>query len=283
MLPCIEPLKTEAPTLFTLPAEIRIAIYELIWDAEDISATAFRDTECPDDTPHELCDGYYASSHLEPLLTCRQFHSDANLFAFSRTTFVIRNPYTALEVTSRLTSRLRPEQISAIRHIAFVADSQHFRQMRKWKEHAFGLPSLQLDELSIVLHRSSYMHYLQDFNTLLVALLRDFQGAKRITYIRNHAKVKPTFHAWYNRFVSVLLKTDHHERFVSSQPRSENTWWDWDFDAKAQTVRLQALPAKSEMDIEEYQGIVKPLLEAWKRSLANEEYDPDPMSRNGFV
>ncbi len=270
----------EKTNFFNLPAEIRTHIWELVFDESDSHSKAFIRNDAPQ---HELNDDYYASDHLTPLLTCRQFHADAHLLAFSRTTFVVRNPYTALDLSNRLRTRLRPRQIASLRSIAFVAEARHFRAMRNWKDCAFGLPLLDLDQLSIILHRSSYWHYLFDFNTIVVSLLRNLRGVRRITYIQNRARVKPNFHMWFNRLAGLVLKTDERERFGVCGGRAETTWWDWRFDLETQTGALFALPAKDpEMSFEQYELFKAPLLERLESSMALEEEDADPMSRNGF-
>lgn len=269
----------EKTGFFTLPAELRTAIYDLVFlDTRPVALTR------SSNVPYELCETYNASDHLQPLLTCRQFHDDAHLLAFSRTTFVVRNPYIAADIAERLTSRLRPEQVQSLRHIAIVAEARHFRQMRQWKSCAFGLSALRLDDITIVLHRSSYCHYLSDFNAMMAVLLRELQGVQRITYVRNQAPVKPHFHTWFNRFTHQILKTDHQQRFLTFEPSPENVWWSWDFDGSTQSASLTALPAKDpSMTITEYQTVITPLYEALQKSIESEEYDNDPMSRNGFV
>lgn len=268
----------EKTGFFDLPAEIRTSIYEIIFDPVKSNSDAFSETL----GPCELNEDYYASDHLAPLMTCRQFYCDAHLLAFSRTTFVVRNPYTALELSSRIQKTLRPAQISSIRSVAFMAEARHFRQMSKWNDSAFGVPSLQLDNLAIVLHRSSYWHYLFDFNTIVVALLRNLQGVGRITYVQNRARVKPNFHMWFNRLVMLILKTDENERFKAN-PVPETTWWGWEFNSASETACLTALPAKKPvMDPTEYQTCVTPLYALLQHSIDIEPEDTDPRSRNGF-
>lgn len=269
----------EKTGFFDLPAEIRTSIYELIFDPVDSQNNAFSS----DLGPRELNENYHASDHLAPLLTCRQFYNDAHLLAFSRTTFVARNPYTSLDLSNRIQKTLRPVQISSIRSIAFVAEARHFRQMSRWNNSAFGVPLLRLTDLAIVLHRSSYWHYLFDFNNLVVSLLRNLQGVARITYMQNRACVKPNFQMWFNRLIMLVLKTDRQERFGKATPVPETTWWEWEFDARAETARLVALPAKRvDMDTGEYEGLVEPLWECLRRSIEVEPEDTDPRSRIGF-
>ena len=270
-------------TIFDLPAEIRTQIWKLVFDPEQSYEHAFQPRRTDGTTQH-LHEDYWASDYLEPLLTCRRFCEDAQLLAFSRTTFAVRNPYTALDLAGRMQSRLRFEQIESIRNIAFVAEARHFRQMHNWKGRAFGMPSLQLDELTILLHRSSYWHYLFDFNAIMTQMLRDFEDTKRIKFIRNHALVKPHFHTWFNRFVNAILTVDRLERFGRAPSNPEKTWWNWKYDGPGQTATLAVAPAREiDVSVDEYNVLMAPLLDWLKRSIEEEEYDLDPMSRNGFV
>lgn len=278
--------KYEQTGFFDLPPEVRTLIYELVFDPIESRTAAFSHPGQAD----SLNENYFAADILAPLLTSRQFHADANLLAFSCTTFVVRNPFTSKNVSGRLASRLRESQIRSIRSIAFIAEAEHFRQMRNWKGHAFGVPQLQLDELSILLYRSSYWHYLQDFNAIVISLLRSLGGVKKITYIKNESKIKPHFHTWVNRLVGGILATDRFERFGTGgvgwthEPNVEKTWWSWEFDHVAQTASLFAQEAKSkDLSAEEYERYMEPLREKLLESVKVEEYDPDPRSRNGFV
>lgn len=253
------------------------SIYELVFNAEETYKEAFYKHQ-EIDTPAELSDDYKPSSYLAPLLTCRQFYTDAHLLALSQTLFVIKNPYICLDIGNHLSRRLRPEQIASLRYIAFVADARHFRKLCLWKSYAFGLPSLRLHELSIILHRSSYWHYLFDFNTALVTLLRNLEGVQQLTIVRNSALVKGTLHTWYNRFTRLILKTDHSERFLASPPCPEKTWWSWQHCPKSQTVSLAYTPVKpGDLTAEQYRVMVAPLHETLKLSMEYEVVDTDPM------
>ena len=251
----------------------------MVFNAEETYNNAFHRYHEPD-APTELWSDYKASSHLEPLLTCRQFYTDAHLLALSRTLFIVTNPYIALDIGNHLSTRLRKEQIESLRYMAFVADARHFRQLGQWRSYPFGQPALQLDELSIILHRSSYWHYLFDFNVALCTLLRSLTGVQRVTFIRNNALVKGTLHTWYNRFIKLVLKTDHQERYSKSPPCPETSWWNWEHSPSLQTVSLSNLPAKcADLTKEAYDLVIKPLQEKLLESMESEVEDPDPMSR----
>jgi hypothetical protein len=267
-------------TFFHLPAELRTQIWKLVFDPLQSHQAALSGPTCNEPTPQTLQDDYWASDYLQPLLTCRQFYRDAHLLAFSRTTFAIRNPYTVRDIEERMQARLSPQQVASIRTIAVVCEARHFRQMHHWKGCAFGIPSLQLDDMIIVLHRSSYWHYLFEFNAMLASLLRDFEGAKRVTFVRNRALVKPHFHTWFNRFVGAMLSLDRVERYGRVEARIEKSWWEWEFDVARQTAMLTAVPAKpAGLDVGSYDLIMAPMMQWLKVNIENEQYDPDPMSR----
>jgi len=190
------------------------------------------------------------------------------------------NPFTAQNIGARLQERLRPEQIASLRYFAFVADSRHFWQLRQWKDCPFGQPLMRLNELSIILHRSSYWHYLFDFNNAICQLLRNLQGVQRLTFVQNKSRVKGTLFTWYNRLVRLMLKTDHSERFLKDEACPEKSWWTWDHCAANQTVSFTLAPVKKQvMTPIEYEELMAPIHEALIANIESEEYDPDPMSR----
>ena len=266
----------EAQNLVTLPAEIRISILEHVLN--DIPV---------DDglTKHHISGetiidhDYRANGHLQLLLTCRRMYEDGNLLAFNRTSFIVSNLF--FRMSDRL-SILHPKQIAAVRNIAFVADTRHFRDLVEWRGYPFDVRNLRLDTLTIVLHRSSVWHYLFDYTAGITRILRNLKGVRRFVILRNNALVKGSFHTWYNRLVSSIMRVDHFERYKKSPPTPEEVWWEWDYDATARMICLEARPSKPIMDEESYMTVMKPLEEELKASEANEEWNPDWRSRNGF-
>lgn len=264
------------PTLLTLPAEIRIAILEYVFNANLWSNGFVRHSG----SGEIVIDGTYrADDHLQPLLTCRQTYHDTNLLALSRTNFAVSNLF--FRIPDRL-SILSQKQIASIRNIAFVADARHFRRLVEWHEYPFDMRNLKLDNLTIVLHRSSFWHYLFDFTAGITKVLRKLKGVRRFVILRNNALVKGSFHAWYNRLVSSIMRLDYQERYKKEPPNPEETWWDWTYDASAQRICLEARPVKPLMDEESYMKTMKPYEEELRKSEANEEWNPDWRSRNGF-
>ncbi|KXT15378.1 hypothetical protein AC579_2192 [Pseudocercospora musae] len=260
-------------TLLSLPAEIRSAILEHVFDS-NFQAKGFLGQGLLGGIFHN--EDYNASSLLAPLLVCKQFYQDSSLLALNRTNFVVSNLF--FKIPERIAT-LHPKQIEAIRSIAFVADARHFRQLHDWGQHPFGIKNLSLDSLTIVLRRSSNWHYLFDFTTDLVHLLRSLTGVKSFTFVRNVALVKGSFKTWYNRLIGLLLKIDHLERYDKVPASPEKTWWTWSYDEVAQSFTLEANPAKRIMDEEAYMQEILPLMAELKVSMENEEWNPDPRSR----
>ena len=271
-------VRTDCPEnrLLGLPAEIRIAILEFVFD-NNPSEDGFTDNN--ETGVIVLDDSYSSIDRLRPLLICRQMYEDGNQLAFERTNFVTTSLYG--QVPRRLMD-LRDEQVENIRHVSFVADAKQFRDLVEWGHHPFNRPALRLDTLTIVLHRSSFWHYLNDHTHGVVKLLRNLQYVKRIVIIQNKARVKGSFKTWYNRLVGLIMKVDHLERFEKSPPTLELVWWKWSYDGVAQRIILEAHPPKPTIDERSYLEMMLPLIEDWKLSTENEEWNPDPRSRNMY-
>ena len=259
-------------SLLALPAELRIAILEYVF-ADEVYGDEF--TKDGNGVVY-LNEAYRINNHLQALYTCRQLYEDGKVLAWKRTVFIVPNRFT--DIPARL-SRLQSKQVKAIRNITFVADSRHFRKLIEWQQHPFNIPDLTLDTLTIVLHRSSFWHYLFDFTADIVKVLRNLRGVRRIYIVRNAARVKGSLHAWYNRLVALIIKADHHERYDKAEPDPEKVWWQWSFDGSAQSICLEARPPKPIMDEEAYMQMIKPYMEELKVSVENEEWNPDPRSR----
>lgn len=268
----------EGGKLLTLPAEIRIAILEYVFE-DNVLNDGFKNRNVSGGII--LDDSYGVNQSMQPLFTCRQMYEDCSLIALNRTAFVVNSLFIANNIPERLTV-LHTKQISAIRSITFVADAKHFRKMIDWGNCPLGMESLRLDTLTVVLHRSSFWHYLFDFTADITQLLRNLNGVQRFVFVRNRALVKGNFKTWYNRLVGLIMKIDHHERYIKNPCNPETVWWRWNYDALAESFCLEAVPAKEVVDEETYMRQMQPLLEALKLSVENEEWNPDPRSRNGF-
>jgi hypothetical protein len=259
--------------LLALPAEIRVAILEFVFQYNTITDGLIKAKES---RYTMLDDSYNASEHLHPLLACRQLYQDGVFLGFSSTTFIISSLFG--NIPQRL-SLLHAEQIETIRNISFVADARQFRTLIDWKRHPFRWPSLQLDKLTIVLHRSSFWHYLFDYTSDVTKLLRNLHGVKRLVIVRNGARVKGSFKTWYNRLIGYMMKQDHKKRYDRQPPKPEKVWWKWSFDDEAQVICLEARPPKPMVDEESYLQSMLPLMEELKASVESEEWNPDPRSR----
>ncbi|GAB1740772.1 hypothetical protein NU219Hw_g5856t1 [Hortaea werneckii] len=270
----IEPLERR---YIDLPAEIRMAILEHVF-AGNRQVDGFKNHNAPGGLMFD--ENYTIAESLQPLMTCRQMYHDACLLAFHNTAFVTNSLFIANNIPERL-AVLHPKQIAAIRSITFVADARHFRKLIDWGDCPFGMRQLQLDTLTLVLHKSSFWHYLFDFTSDVVQLLRNLQGVRRLVFVRNDARVKGSFHTWYNRLVGLIMKVDHHERYNKSPCNPERVWWQWKFDPIAQSISLEALPSKTQIAEEAYMQQMKPLMEELQASIEIEEWNPDPRVRNG--
>ena len=266
--------------LLHLPAEIRIAILEYVFN-DNRAKDGFTNLNQPGGQPGGIIvdEDYGANECLQPLLTCRQIYEDGNLLALTRTNFVISNLF--FQIPKRL-DRLHPKQIAAVRSIAFVADARHFRKLVDWRKYPFNMPNLYLDTLSIVLHRSSFWHYLFDFTDGLAMLLRSLHGLRRFVIVKNNALVKGSFKTWYNRLIDLMIKIDHHERYGKVPPNPEQVWWKWSYDEIAQSACFEACPTKPVVDEETYWQLMEPLVEELRVGKENEEWNPDPRSRTMY-
>jgi hypothetical protein len=260
-------------TFLSLPAEIRLHILEHVLEDCNRSHGLIRNAN----TGSLVMDSrYLASRQLHPILVCRQFHLDCSIIGFKNTTFFVTSLFGT--IPDRL-SILEPRLISSIRNITFVADARQFRDLIHWRSNAFNLASLQLDNLTIVLHRSSFWHFLFDYTDGIVTVLRSLQNVKRLVLVRNNARVKGSLKTWYNRLVGLIMKIDHKERYERSPPNLEKVWWDWSFDDVGQCLCLVAREAKPVMVEEEYMQFILPIMEKLRVSVESEEWNPDPRSR----
>lgn len=270
------PAPNAAPTLTTLPAEIRLAIFDYVFP-EHNPRVGFRNHNVP--TGLLLDDAYSASHALSLLLSCRQFYTDASLLAFGKIHFVLANLFA--DLPSRLAT-LHPKQQASLRHLAFTADARHFRRFADWDAHAFGLPQVNLDTLTVILHASTPWHYLFDHTPEIVQLLRRLRNVKRFIFVRNGARVKGGFRTWYNRLIGLIMKVDHAERYerADGAPNLEEVWWEWEFDEVGQRICLEAGPAREWVSDEGvYLEGMLPLMEGLRESVEREEWNPDPRSR----
>ncbi|KAI5361862.1 hypothetical protein Slin15195_G055130 [Septoria linicola] len=265
-------IQQERPHILRLPAEIRSNILEYVF------TNSFRSHGLQSSVVGEtyLDEQYLASEGLNPLLVCRQWYQDGSLIAFNKAHFLVSNLF--CNVPQQI-STLHPKQIEAIRSVAFVADKRHFRKLLDWNNRPFGLQNLDLDTLTIVLHRSSAWHYMFDFTSDIVKLLRVLKGVKQLVFVKNAAMVKGSFRTWYNRLIGLIMKTDHQERYDKKPCNPELTWWTWKYDDLAHSFCLEACGPKEILEEEAYMQAMLPLMEELRDSMEREEWNPDPRAR----
>ncbi|PPJ53986.1 hypothetical protein CBER1_02945 [Cercospora berteroae] len=262
--------KRQISTISTLPAEIRTTILEYVFSNTSNNSTSLIKTSSGNICMHET---YKPSLKLSPLLVCRTWYQDASLLAFNHTPFLISNPFH--DIPRTISTTLHTKQISSIRSLAFVADKRHFRKLSEWNNHPFGIPSLNLSTLTIILQRSSSWHYMFDYTSDIVHLLRVLQNVKRLVFVKNNAMVKGSFRSWFNRLVGLILKIDHAERYDRIPPNLEKTWWRWEFDGVGERFWLEAGEPKEVVDEETYMRGILPLMEGLRDSVELEEVNPD--------
>ncbi|KAF2248101.1 hypothetical protein BU26DRAFT_389112, partial [Trematosphaeria pertusa] len=227
-----------------------------------------------------ILDDYYSSSHrLEILVTCVQFHDDFSALAFRKTTFVVRDIYSTLGTLLR---RVEQHHVRQIRKIARVATSRQLQDMVHWARWPFNIQALDLDELTIVFHRSAHWHYPSDHTAAMVALLRRLRNVRILKFVLNAAHVKGSFRTWYNRLIGLMLKEDHYQRYdAPNAPNVEATWWEWSYSEDEMSFQLVAREPKPIVSEEEYMNFAAPMVRRLMEDMALEEEDPDPRVRNG--
>ena len=255
----------ELLTLLTLPAEIRNAIFQHIFNDEILRDGFFAHNE---NGGIIMDPSYRASDYLRPFSACKQLYADGNTMAWNRISFISNSRFG--DVRGRL-CMLNPHKMTTVRNLAFVADAHHFRDLVQWNHDPFGLTGLQLDTLTIILHSPGGWHYLFDFTAGIVSLLRRLQNVKRIVFVRNGALVKGGFRTWYNRLIGLIMKVDHFQRYDRIPSSPEGTWWSWEYEEVAQTIGLKACPPRPLMGEEPYMLMMKPLMEGLKASIEYEE------------
>lgn len=252
------------PSLLTLAAEIRNTIIEYVFDG-NILINGF--LEHGEHGGIVLDKSYKASDQLRPFTACKQLYNEGIAVAWDKTNFISGNTWSNLG--ARLHA-LSPSQIGSIRHLTFVADAAHFRNLIKWNQHPFGLPNLRLETLTVTLY-PCVGHYLFDYTSGITYLLRRLQHVRRIIFVRNRALVKGGFRTWYNRLVGLMMKVDHFLRYDRIPSTPETVWWRWHYDELAQMITLEAQPPRPLMGEEPYMQMMMPLMIELKTSIESEE------------
>ena len=157
-----------APSLLTLPSELRNSIYLHIFSPEvanaavpydeprDALATALRLQK----QSGQIEGGPCSSQHLRLLQTCKQIHNEANLLAISMTAFHVTGENSYPDCFAlRCSSSLRDDKLAAIRHITLTAKTAHLRALNEtWGGLPFGNPALDLETLTVIPKRPDTSH-----------------------------------------------------------------------------------------------------------------------------
>ncbi|KAF1961945.1 hypothetical protein CC80DRAFT_488327 [Byssothecium circinans] len=244
---------TNPQTLLTLPAEIRLQIWDLVF-----THTPY--TRHPQTQELVIDPRYSSSTQLNTLLVCRQIHNEVGAgHAFQQTTFIIRhskgsypNFDTPLEFP---TSR-----IANLKHLVLPT----FRANWKDPEFLHFSPLLQgnvhLSTLTLFFFRGK-MDFTQKGIVNTVHYLRNVQNVEIIRFMRNASSFR--LRRWYRLLIGQMLKEDHYERYDAKAALNiEKTWWEWRFDKEDQVLEFVARPPKPIMEEEEYMGLVAPLIKA---------------------
>lgn len=267
------PTTNQDSRLLALPAEIRIAILEHVFE-DDVFKHGFLHHN---EHGGILLDDLFEPSHqLRPFSACRQLHHEGNEMAWNKTNFTSSRSFSSQ--THRLYA-LKPWQIAAIRNLTIVTDTHCFRDLLRWGNLPFGHPDLRLDTLAIVVHSGGRWH---DLASGITSLLRRLRNVRRMVFVRNGALVKGSFRMWYNRLVGMMLKVDHFERYDRVPSNPEDVWWTWKYDPIAQTGSLEAQPPKPLMGEEPYMQLIKPLMEELKKSIETEDTMSGALRHDGW-
>jgi len=123
-------------------------------------------------------------------------HLAPNRTPFVANSLSVGNNISRRGCRSCIQSRSKPYEVSPSWRMQDVSGS--------WSSphtHLFGIESLRLDRLTTVRHRSSFGHYLFDFTSPLVFLLRSLEGVRGLAFVCNQAMAERHFRTCYNRVV----------------------------------------------------------------------------------
>lgn len=220
------------PTLMTLPAELRNAIYNLIYVVQSpyspqsrtessiatpvpprFSLASFGDKSPLDTLPASIIS---SNHHVGALLqTCKQIHTETTGFYFTRSTFHLTGPHATPEYFVRLVAPLRPAALSQIRHITLTGRINHLLAMNgSWDGYPFGNTRLKLDTLTVIPRRphTHETHYaevadLYQSHTLAHILAETLKGLKGVKslIVRNDEECFNNI-AWRLFYRSLVLR-----------------------------------------------------------------------------
>ncbi|OQN96473.1 hypothetical protein B0A48_17529 [Cryoendolithus antarcticus] len=157
-----------APTLLTLPAELRNAIYAYVFASTEVNAEyILQDERSPfahalklDDSPFHSPRSSFSDdadpaeqpyAHLRPLQVCRQMHTESALYALSHTIYHLPSSLCDPSDFFQRTRCLSPAKLSALTHLTLSAKIGSLRVLNEsWQNLPFGHPSLRLQKLTLI-------------------------------------------------------------------------------------------------------------------------------------
>jgi hypothetical protein len=159
-----------------------------------------------------------ASSNLQPLLVCRQFHREWTDLAFGLTTFKL------CEKTMPNVQQLPDSRLRLIRKVVIAADLSN---VDDWKKYPFNKECMRLDELCLC---PSSMLGRKDGMVSLLDLLWRLQHVKKLRVFSDFSQVKfpeAHFKGAYGVLVGSMYKEDHYRRYdAPDAPSAKDLWWE---------------------------------------------------------
>lgn len=186
-----------APTLLTIPCELRNAIYHYVFAPDAATKSIFTHSFDPLATQLQVfrpterrktC----VQNDLRILNTCRQIHDEAHQLALSMTPFDVTGESAKPECFALGTATLRESKVAALRHITLTARISHLRSMNEdWRGVPFGHTGLELETLTIVPTKAdcsmaSYREVadLSQVHTLAYILAESAKGLRNVRVLK---------------------------------------------------------------------------------------------------
>jgi hypothetical protein len=186
-----------APTLLTIPCELRNAIYHYIFAPDPAVKAVFTHSLDPLATQLQVFRPIEhrrrtSQNELQILRTCRQIHDEAHQLALSMTSFDVTGESAKPDCFAMGVSTLRDSKVSALRHLTLTARISHLRSMNEdWRGAPFGHAGLKLDTLTVVPTKadcsmSSYRHVadLSQVHTLAYILAESAKGLRNVKVLK---------------------------------------------------------------------------------------------------
>ena len=186
-----------APTLLTVPCELRNLIYQYTFSPDPATKSVFTHSLDPLATQLQVFRPIehrrrQPQNELRILRTCRQIHDEAHQLALSMTGFEVTGESAKPDCFAMSAATLRDSKVSALRHITLTARISHLRSMNEdWRGSPFGHPGLELDTLTIVPTKAdcsmaSYREVadLSQVHTLAYILAESAKGLRNVKVLK---------------------------------------------------------------------------------------------------